>query len=395
MAFATIASYHTSPSTTMDAEPDVDDLWQDFPRPRSLRSLNPPIFVPASNLHSTRDDDDDHQGSNVDGDAVATWYRSLSRQTTSPDNSPAPAASLKAPPGPGPSSTPRRSHDWFISRAISREQYGHHTAAASAPHPTLADLLSRNPPSAARPLRPPVFLHLGPSNKGWAILENQGWSEGEGLGSSSAHRSDARPPTKFLPPPPPPQIITKTGSPLPLLTGTGTPSAPSSSSSPEMRISEVRLGDDDDIVELRKVPVIDLTLSDSDSNSDSDDVDADADDYGYEDEGDDDADEDPRPSSSPPSSDPRAESTVLLTPLPTVLKSDRLGIGLKAKTEGPYRSSVKRVTHNAAALAAHVKASEELRLNQHRFGRGRRAYTRAEHVEREHRQEMMAYLNGP
>lgn len=148
--------------------------------------------------------------------------------------------------------------------------------------------------------------------------------------------------------------------------------------------------------------MIDLTLSDTERE----DVDVDGY-YEDEEEGDDDDNDDdrnndndipfPSPSPSPksPPSDPRAEPTVLLTPLPAVLKSDRLGIGLKAKTEGPYRSSVRRVTHNAAALAAHVRAGEDLRRTQHRFGKGRRAFAREEHLERERRQTMMAYLSEP
>ena len=208
------------------------------------------------------------------------------------------------------------------------------------------------------------------------MLQNQGWSEGEGLGSS-VHRSvgsgDAHLPTKH---------IKQKGR------GSSITSPPQ-----EVRTSEVHL--DHDIVEVRKVPVIDLTLSDSEHEDED----------GYEDEeegDDDDRDHDQNndndnPSQSPKShpSDPRAEPTVLLTPLPTVLKSDRLGIGLKAKTEGPYRSSVKRVTPNAAALAAHTKASEELRRTQDRFGKGWRAYSRAENLERERRQKMMAYLSEP
>lgn len=371
----------------MDTEPDADDLWHSFHyRPKSLRAVNPPIFVPASASHSTYGDDghNDRHG-NDDGDDVATWYRSLSRQA----NPAAAAASLEAPPEPSSSSSPlvqptptlRRGYDWFISRAISR----HAASAPATPHPgstsssnTLADLLSRNPPTAAQPLRPPVFLHLDPSNKGWVMLENQGWSEGEGLGSSVPRSSDARP-TKRLP-------IKKRGK-----AGRGSPLTPAlPSPPPQERTSEIIL--DHDIVEVRKVPVIDLTLSDAE------DEDADVDGYEDEEEGNDDDDDRnniPSPSPNSPPSDPRAEPTVLLTPLPTVLKSDRLGIGLKAKTEGPYRSPVKRVTHNAAALAAHIKAGEDLRRTQHRFGKGRRAYARAEHLERERRQNLMAHLSEP
>jgi len=78
-----------------------------------------------------------------------------------------------------------------------------------------------------------------------------------------------------------------------------------------------------------------------------------------------------------------------------ILTSDRLGISLKAKTKGPYRSSVKRVTHNAASLAAHLKAAEDMRRTQRELGKGRRAFARAERMERERRQNMMAYLSEP
>jgi len=70
-----------------------------------------------------------------------------------------------------------------------------------------------------------------------------------------------------------------------------------------------------------------------------------------------------------------------------MLKSDRLGIGLKAKTEGPYRTSVKRVTPDAAALAAHVKAAEDMRHTQRELGKGRRAFARAVRIEREREKE--------
>jgi hypothetical protein len=83
----------------------------------------------------------------------------------------------------------------------------------------------------------------------------------------------------------------------------------------------------------------------------------------------------------------------LLTPLPTVLKSDRLGIGLKAKTFGPYKASQKRVTHNAAALAAHVKENEERKLFKQKVGRGSRGFARAEKRESEKRKGLLAYLN--
>ena len=82
-------------------------------------------------------------------------------------------------------------------------------------------------------------------------------------------------------------------------------------------------------------------------------------------------------------SDPRGAQTALLMPLPTILRPDRLRLGLKVKTEDPYRTSVKRVTPDAAALAAHVKAAEDMRHTQRELGKGRRAFTRAVRIERE------------
>jgi len=83
----------------------------------------------------------------------------------------------------------------------------------------------------------------------------------------------------------------------------------------------------------------------------------------------------------------------LLAPLPTVLKADRLGIGLKAKTEGPYKRSKKRVTHNATALAAHIRSAEEMRRNKGAVGKGRRGFAKMHKREEDRRKTMLAYLN--
>jgi len=83
----------------------------------------------------------------------------------------------------------------------------------------------------------------------------------------------------------------------------------------------------------------------------------------------------------------------LVTPIATVLKSDRLGIGLKAKTVGPYRASQKHITHNAAAMLAHTKAAEELRKQKKTNGRGHRAFARQRKVEEANRKGLLAYMN--
>jgi len=75
------------------------------------------------------------------------------------------------------------------------------------------------------------------------------------------------------------------------------------------------------------------------------------------------------------------------------LKSDRLGIGLKAQTVGPYKQSKKRVTHNAAALAAHVRANEEMRRVKKLVGRGSKGFARLAKAETEQRRQLLASWN--
>lgn len=251
------------------------------------------------------------------------------------------------------------------------------------------------------------------------MLQNKGWSEGEGLGTGSKS-NDAHAKKETL------QTKKEKGKKR-MRFDSQSPSAsasapasllPTSTSLSQERATigeqedEILIDDDDDdpIVEIRKkahVPMIDLTQSDTESDDEGEDEGEEEDENNNDDTIDEnDEDEDDLNSHAPTSpatqtektgnsDDPRSTQTALLTPLPTVLKSDRLGIGLKAKTEGPYRSSVKRVTHNAAALAAHVKAAEDRRRTQRLLGKGRRAFARADRLERERRQNMMAYLSKP
>ena len=143
---------------------------------------------------------------------------------------------------------------------------------------------------------------------------------------------------------------------------------------------EVAVGTNDEVQEVRRVEVVDLTLSDSD--------------------GEDEADKSSMRISSTPdasetsSSVPTHNPTALLTPIATVLKSDRLGIGLKAKTVGPFKESKKRVTHNQAALAAHIRANEEMRLRKAILGRGTKSFARIAKAEAESRKRLLASLNA-
>ncbi|KAH8104694.1 hypothetical protein BXZ70DRAFT_1005204 [Cristinia sonorae] len=298
---------------------------------------------------------------------VAGWYRSL----TGGSNTPAPGSGtsttlssraetpLDVPP---PSSTlpvtskPKptvNKNDWFICKVLESEPI-----SAPATPPTLADLLSREPPASNKQdaLQPPVFLAIGPSNRGFTMLERSGWSEGEALG--------------------------------PHVTRKGRMAAEGSNDRGRVKREqgqlvvreehqEVHYGSYDDVSEVRKVEVVDLTMSD-DEDSDEEDTDM-----------------VPQPSDTPTEPLFSHDGKALITPLPTILKSDRLGIGLKAKTIGPYRMSKKRVTHNQAALAAHLRTTEETKLLKKVMGRGTRAFSKAAKAESEQRRQMLASLNEP
>jgi len=185
------------------------------------------------------------------------------------------------------------------------------------------------------------------------MLQNSGWSEGEPLGCSVPRRND--------------RIL------------------PSLNPAKAKKVTEVKtevgyeVGCEgfDDIVEVKTktAEVIDLTVSDS---SDS--------------EEDEDYEQLPPSTAIPTSLDHGGKA--LLTPLPIVLKSDRLGIGLKAKTVGPYKASQKRVTHNAAALAAHVKAHDDMRKLKSKIGRGSRSFASHNKRETANRKNLLAYLNS-
>lgn len=305
------------------------------------------------------------------------WYRSLtsglqgkSCETTRPFGAQPSAASTgqSVPPQFAASSTsqpativaqPRPDkNNWFITRALRSEP----SSAPPTPSPTLADILAREPPpSASKPFKPPVFLALGPSNRGWTMLQQKGWSEGEGLGASV--------PRRFV------QQTAQQRS----VPASRKGKMPMDRVYVKMESQEVRLDAEGDISEVRKVEVMDLTLSDSE-------------DEGAEEEEGDDV-ELPPSSTSAPSRSTSPHSTPLLTPIPTILKSDRLGIGLKAKTFGPHKASKKRVTHNQAALAAHIRASEETRRLKAKVGRGSRSFARLAKADSEQRRQLLASLN--
>ncbi|KAJ7016653.1 hypothetical protein C8F04DRAFT_1160112 [Mycena alexandri] len=323
-------------------EVDSGEAWEAEARLAfHKRQLPPPRFVPAqrdsiveppkSNPHPTPASD------------VAGWYRSLTETTN-----PRPRVASQPAAAAGPSTTTMRrpperrdKNNWFIMNAIASEP----PPVAAAPS-TLADILERDPPQQG--YTPPVWLALGPANRGFAMLQNSGWSEGEPLGPGIVRRCIAsdREPQEMIP--------TTAGNQV------------------HMLVKE------EEIIEEPIDEVIDLTMSDSESSEESD-----------------------------PENGPIHDNTTsisedtegslrkaLITPIATVLKSDRLGIGLKAKTVGPYKASQKRITHNAAAMSAHTKAAEELRKQKKKMGRGHRGFARQKKVEETNRKELLAYMNA-
>jgi hypothetical protein len=271
-----------------------------------------------------------------------------------------------------PIATPVNKNNWFIMNAIQSEP------SSSTSTPSLAEILDRDPPPlpSQKQYTPPVWLEIGPSNKGFGLLQRAGWNEGEALGPGVVR---TRPLEHLIPPGE--LLVTRKGKEK-LKFGVNL----SNARVLRKETREIKLEDTDDITELRQIDVIDLTMSSDDAHSDSSSISEEA---------------------SPPdrtqtsrghderiSDNSAYEPRALLTPIPTVLKSDRLGIGLKAKTVGPYKASQKRVTHNAAALAAHIKSAEESKRRKELFGRGRRGLERRHKKQEERRQAMIAYLKS-
>ena len=329
---------------------DQSDPWQtesSFSAQRRIRAA--PTFVPAAVSYdewgfpshtSSPTPKPDHPSSSS---STAEWYRSLTGASVShgpPRPSGAPSPSRQdARPSKKPHRERTTKNDWFIRKALRSEP----STKPSSPAPSLADLLARDPPplpSEGR-FKPPVWLHIGPSNRGFSMLQRSGWNEGEGLG---AHVTRSVAPARDV---------------------------------DHLASSSVRV--EKDVIDIQTREVIDLTLSDSEASENA---------FG----GSEVIPESVQTQVAGEASGSHMQRS-LLTPLPTILKADRLGIGLKAKTEGPYGQSRKRVTHNAAALAAHIRSAEEMRRKKAEVGKGRRGFAKVHKREEDMRKSMLAYLN--
>jgi hypothetical protein len=334
---------------------DEEEQWNTAPTFSAARRAPPPSFVPAriqydewgSAISLTREVS---SSASAQDSGTSEWYRALTRDSSKTLGKQPPARSSSTP---SEASKPKKEattkNNWFIKKALQSEP----SSKPSSPAPSLADLLARDPPPLPSEERfvPPVWLAIGPSNKGFNLLQKCGWNEGEGLGAHVARSLR-------------PRSSARTTSPI---------------SRAPLRGASIPV---DDKKSRDILPdVIDLTQFESEPEDDFESF---------------------HHSSSLPRLTPASSATTepdphsqksLLTPIPTILKSDRLGIGLKAKTEGPYKQSKKRVTHNQAALASHLRTSEELRRKRAEVGRGRRGFAKVRKREENERKHMLAYLN--
>ena len=324
------------------------------------------------------------------GGETINWYRSLRRDEEATGERPlsAPAASPESavPSSAIEVSEKRDKNNWFIMNAMNVTR-SESSSSRATPAPTLADILARDPPPKPneRKYTPPVWLEVGPGNKGFAMLQKSGWSEGEALGPDIVRRK---------------RTIDEMGSDL---FGTSARRVRGIDKDKGKR-PETPL----DANQVRPAKeVVDLTWSDSDSDGEHE-----LRDRSFVAAGDPDSAESlgvtapvvksefvDRECTASLSVEGDDDETAyarkaLLTPLAAVLKSDRLGIGLKAKTVGPYRESRKRVTHNAAALAAHIRGAEELRKKKKTLGRGRKGFEREYKKAATKREMMLAYMNS-
>ena len=173
----------------------------------SKRATQPPKFVKSSGLYDephkskkqqAEDSDDDEIQIIGERKTLGSWYRNLPRaQNLNPevrsggrtlptltqnsdglnsDNNLVPSESRTS----HNATNPRR--QWFLSN-LAVSAAGDSNASVN-PAPTLSDMIHRDPPphNSDPSFVPPTWIALGPSNVGYAMLSRNGWKEGQGLG---------------------------------------------------------------------------------------------------------------------------------------------------------------------------------------------------------------------
>ena len=359
---------------------DPDEAWQREASRISQHKRAPPQFVSAKIPldewgHPQSEIYNPQPSTSSLGSSVAGWYHSMTSACPEISSTPSLKSSSAAPLNQRKTET-RDKNNWFILKAIESESP---SPVPSTSAPSLADILARDPPPLPSEGRytPPVWLEIGPSNRGFGILQRSGWNEGEPLGPGVIRRKAE-------------DMLHDVEAVLSANKRKGKPGSILSTPASRKETMEIKMENFDDVSELREIDVIDLTLSDSDEGEAS----GSGVDVGNKLQNSGDILSPSLKDTTHGHNFSTYERKALLTPIATVLKSDRLGIGLKAKTIGPYKASQKRVTHNAAALAAHVKAAAETRKRKNIFGRGHRGFEKQRRREEENRKAMTAYLKG-
>ena len=182
----------------------------------------------------------------------------------------------------------------------------------------------------------------------------------------------------------------------------------------EVPATRKRVREDEEVTEVRKVETIDLTLdSDEESEGDSDET-----------------EEEPRIDGTPPPGVVKVEEvedidalntnhdghggTALLTPISTILKSDKLGIGHKPKltssasSKGAYRVPVLKDTRrnqvqvgtsrgfrvtSTQGVLDELRRREREERERREFGKGKRGKERKRRKEEQERKGLLAYMN--
>lgn len=357
-----------------------------------------------------------HDGEPENGTSEATETPSTSHQiplTKSPSNL---VPQTLSPSHPASSSTPQtttkkrkvRPNDWFIQNSLPKSSFTLAPTTNSSSSSSITDILTRNPPplpnSSAAPYVPPLRTKLGPGNRGYALLAQKGWREGEGLGSWRT-------------------VATSEES----ISEAGPSRLRASNSVPSVKVEDARVREIPqnkerrEVIDLTVSEIIDLTVSDDGSDS------------AWE------SDEDsimpssshlPHQSSIPSPIPPQPQQqpddhgrTVLIAPLNTYLKADRLGIGATRGNNSKPSSNIDtrkdRGTRNSAASPPprpkpkpftdtsqamytvrdrhRIKREQEHRsqmLRQKGGKRGTKGFASVKKEEERRRKDLLAYMNS-
>ncbi|KAG8959085.1 hypothetical protein FRC03_008467 [Tulasnella sp. 419] len=198
---------------------------------------------------------------------------------------------------------------------------------------------------------PPVWTAIGPSNRGYGMLEKHGWEEGQALGLGM-HRVKS-------------EVVTNES---------------------KLTSSAATFGGTH---EVEDAEVIDLTAEDSTSEESEEDERESVDAVSIFS-----AAKAQKPARAHAASSRLEDgSRALLTPLPTTLKPDRTGIGSKGLTK-------KKITHTAEAIAIHARfARKAQRQAVHNSGaqtseRGAKGFSRKMRREERARVDLLAYMKS-